>query len=146
LKRSTDEASRIAHGLLARVGLVEKDNAYPAQLSGGQQQRVAIARSLAAKPSILLCDEITSALDVSVQAAILHLIRDLSRSQGMSVLFVTHNIAAAAALAHRIAVLHHGELVEIGSANEICTMPRTTYAQELVRAARTSSIDQQLPS
>ena len=135
---------------MSHLASVELDSSYlaryPAQLSGGERQRVAIARSLAAKPSILLCDEITSALDVSVQAAILHLIRDLSRSQGMSVLFVTHNIAAAAALAHRIAVLHHGELVEIGSANEICTMPRTTYAQELVRAARTSSIDQQLPS
>jgi peptide/nickel transport system ATP-binding protein len=142
-----EEIRTTAMGHLASVELDSSYLArYPAQLSGGERQRVAIARSLAAKPSILLCDEITSALDVSVQAAILHLIRDLSRSQGMSVLFVTHNIAAAAALAHRIAVLHHGELVEIGSANEICTMPRTTYAQELVRAARTSSIDQQLPS
>jgi len=142
-----EEIRTTAMGHLASVELDSSYLArYPAQLSGGERQRVAIARSLAAKPSILLCDEITSALDVSVQAAILHLIRDLSRSQGMSVLFVTHNIAAAAALAHRIAVLHDGELVEIGSANEICTMPRTTYAQELVRAARTSSIDQQLPS
>jgi ABC-type dipeptide/oligopeptide/nickel transport system ATPase component len=86
-----------------------------------------------------LCDEITSALDVSVQASILHLIRDLSRSQGVAVLFVTHNIAAAAALAHRIAVLHQGKLIEIGTTDEICNLPRTPYTKELVRVARASS-------
>lgn len=112
---------------------------YPAELSGGERQRVAIARALAARPSILLCDEITSALDVSVQASILHLIRDLSRSQGVAVLFVTHNIAAAAALAHRIAVLHQGRLVEIGPTAEICNLPRNQYTKELLRVATASS-------
>jgi peptide/nickel transport system ATP-binding protein len=125
---------------LAEVGLGPNYlTRYPAELSGGERQRVAIARALAARPSILLCDEITSALDVSVQASILHLIRDLSRSQGVAVLFVTHNIAAAAALAHRIAVLHQGKLIEIGTTDEICNLPRTPYTKELVRVARASS-------
>jgi peptide/nickel transport system ATP-binding protein len=116
---------------------------YPAQLSGGERQRVAIARALAAKPSILLCDEITSALDVSVQAAILHLIRDLSRSQGVAVLFVTHNIAAAAALADRIGVLHQGRLVELGASAAICTTPSHSYTKTLVGSARAGT--DQLP-
>jgi peptide/nickel transport system ATP-binding protein len=124
---------------LAEVGLDPHFLAsYPAQLSGGERQRVAIARALAARPSILLCDEITSALDVSVQASILHLIRDLSRSQGVAVLFVTHNIAAAAALAHRIAVLHEGNLVESGAANKICAEPGNPYTKQLIAAARTA--------
>ena len=105
---------------------------YPAQLSGGERQRVAIARALAAKPSTLLCDEITSALDVSVQAAILHLIHNLSRSQGVAVLFVTHNIAAAAALADRIGVLHEGRLVELGPSATICASPQDSYTKSLV--------------
>ena len=109
---------------------------YPAQLSGGERQRVAIARALAAKPSILLCDEITSALDVSVQAAILHLIHDLSRSQGVAVLFVTHNIAAAAALADRIGVLHEGQLAELGPTAAVCSTPQHSYTKTLVRSAR----------
>jgi peptide/nickel transport system ATP-binding protein len=97
---------------------------------------VAIARALAAKPSILLCDEITSALDVSVQAAILHLIHDLSRSQGVAVLFVTHNIAAAAALADRIGVLHEGRLAELGPTAAVCSTPQHSYTKTLVRSAR----------
>ena len=116
---------------------------YPAQLSGGERQRVAIARALAAKPSILLCDEITSALDVSVQAAILHLIRDLSRSQGVAVLFVTHNIAAAAALADRIGVLHEGRLVELGTSAAVCGTPHDNYTKTLVGSARAGT--DQLP-
>jgi len=130
---------------VSRLGEVGLDRRYlvryPAQLSGGERQRVAIARALAAQPSLLLCDEITSALDVSVQASILHLIRDLSRSQGVAVLFVTHNIAAAAALAQRIALLHRGQLVETGAAAELCAMPRNPYTEELLRAAKAGSID-----
>jgi peptide/nickel transport system ATP-binding protein len=131
---------------LAEVGLDPRYLArYPAQLSGGERQRVAIARALAAQPSLLLCDEVTSALDVSVQASILHLIHDLSRSQGVAVLFVTHNIAAAAALAQRIAVLHQGKLVESRAPDELCAMPRSIYTEELLRAARAGSIDRRPP-
>lgn len=131
------EIEAAAASRLAEVGLGLQHLArYPAQLSGGERQRVAIARALAARPSILLCDEITSALDVSVQASILHLIRDLSLSHGVSVLFVTHNIAAAAALAHRIAVLHQGRLVETGAAAELCANPLNAHTKELVSAAR----------
>ena len=127
---------------LAEVGLDPRFlTRYPAQLSGGERQRVAIARALAAQPSLLLCDEITSALDVSVQASILHLIRDLSRSHGVAVLFVTHNIAAAAVLAHRIGVLHQGELVETGAATTLCAAPAKPYTKALVAAARAGSVD-----
>jgi peptide/nickel transport system ATP-binding protein len=132
---------------LRHLASVELDHRYltryPAQLSGGERQRVAIARALAAKPSILLCDEITSALDVSVQAAILHLIRDLSRSQGVAVLFVTHNIAAAAALADRIGVLHEGLLVELGASAAICATPQDSYTRTLVGSAKAGT--DQLP-
>jgi ABC-type glutathione transport system ATPase component len=139
LRRQRGRRSRLEHDPrhLAR---------YPAQLSGGERQRVAIARALAARPSILLCDEITSALDVSVHAAILHLIRDLSLSHGVAVLFVIHNIAAAAALAHLIAVLHQGKLAESGAAAELCAAPRTPYTKELVSATRAGWIDQRPPS
>ena len=130
---------------LRHLASVELDSRYlaryPGQLSGGEQQRVAIARALAAQPSILLCDEVTSALDVSVQAAILDLIRGLSRSQGVAVLFITHNIAVAATLAHRIAVLHRGKLVETGAAAELCSAPRDPYTRELLAAAMAGTID-----
>jgi peptide/nickel transport system ATP-binding protein len=119
---------------------------YPGQLSGGEQQRVAIARALAAEPSILLCDEVTSALDVSVQAAILDLIRGLSQSQGVAVLFVTHNLAVAATLANRIAVLHQGRQVETGAADELCASPREPYTRDLLAAAMAGSIERLVTS
>ena len=141
---------KIRHTALGLLTSVELDPRYlaryPGQLSGGEQQRVAIARALAAQPSILLCDEITSALDVSVQAAILNLIRGLSQSQGVAVLFVTHNLAVAATLAHRIAVLHRGRLVETGVAAELCAAPQEPYTRELLAAAEAGSIDRHVTS
>ncbi|MEX2297698.1 MAG: dipeptide ABC transporter ATP-binding protein [Dongiaceae bacterium] len=107
---------------------------YPAQLSGGERQRIAIARAYAAEPDILLCDEITSALDVSVQASILHLLRDLSRSRGTACILVSHDLAVVQALADRIAVLYRGRLVELGPSKRVCAGPAHPYTKALIAA------------
>jgi len=106
--------------LMDQVGL-RKDalDRYPHEFSGGQRQRIAIARALAVKPSLIVCDEPTSALDVSVQAQILNLLKELQDSLGVSFLFVTHNIGVVAYLADKVAVMHEGEIVEIGDASQI---------------------------
>ncbi len=121
--------------LLADVNLDPRYLArYPGQLSGGERQRVAIARAFAAKPEVLLCDEITSALDVSVQASVLRLIRDLGIARGVATLLVSHDLAAVRALSHRIAVLYRGELVEVGPAAEVCAAPMHPYTKALLAA------------
>lgn len=107
---------------------------YPGDLSGGERQRVAIARAFAANPDVILCDEITSALDVSVQASILKLIRDLVARREIACLFVSHDLAVVQALADRVAVLFHGRLVEIGPSRAICTTPGHPYTRALLSA------------
>ncbi|MEQ6897186.1 ABC transporter ATP-binding protein [Microbacterium sp. KR10-403] len=107
---------------------------YPAQLSGGMRQRVAIARCLAVRPQLIVADEITSALDASVQGAVLNLIRDLQRELGLSVLFITHNLAAVRYIADTTAVMRHGQIVETGDAAEIVAHPRHDYTRSLVAA------------
>jgi peptide/nickel transport system ATP-binding protein len=104
----------------------------PAQLSGGERQRVAIARAFAAGPDLLLCDEITTALDVSVQAAVLHLIRDLARKHDVAAIFVSHDLAVVRAIADRIAVLHNGKVVETNDARELCARPLDSYTRSLI--------------
>ena len=103
-------------------------------LSGGQKQRIAIARALAVKPSLIVCDEPTSALDVSVQAQILNLLKELQDSLGVSFLFVTHNIGVVAYLADKVAVMHEGEIVEIGDTSQILNSPQATYTKTLLSA------------
>jgi peptide/nickel transport system ATP-binding protein len=107
---------------------------YPRELSGGEKQRVAIARALAAKPLLLLCDEITSSLDVSTQAAIVALLEEL-KSDGLALLFITHNLALVHSIADRILVLEAGEIRELGSAVEVISRPVHRYTRELVAAA-----------
>ena len=104
----------------------------PGDLSGGQRQRVAIARALVNAPSLLVCDEITSALDVSVQASIIDLLRTLQAETGMSMLFVTHNICLARHISQRIAVLQHGQIVDSGSTDEVLEHPRHQYTRDLL--------------
>nr|WP_210335095.1 ABC transporter ATP-binding protein [Mesorhizobium mediterraneum] len=126
-----------AKTLLGRVRLPDPDaalRAYPHQLSGGQKQRVAIAAAIAAGPKLLIADEATSALDTIVQAEIVALIRQLVAEDGMTLLFVSHDIALAAELAERIAVFRHGELVELGATAQIIASPRHAYTRALLDA------------
>ena len=105
---------------------------YPSQLSGGQAQRVSIAMALALRSEVLLADEPTSALDVTVQAEILDLLRSLRAETGMSVLFISHDLAVIADLCERVAVMQRGRIVEEGIAREVLTTPTEPYTQELV--------------
>ncbi len=127
-----------AKSVAALLEMVQLDPGYakllPRQLSGGQRQRVALARALAARPDVLIADEITSALDVSVQGAALNLIRDLQAETGISILFISHNLAVVRYLADRIAVMRNGRLVEQGSTGEITERPQHPYTKELISA------------
>jgi peptide/nickel transport system ATP-binding protein len=107
---------------------------YPTQLSGGERQRVAIARALAAEPKLLLCDEILSALDVSVQANVLDLLRELQVKRGIAYLFISHDLAVVRWLAHRVGVLYQGQLCEIGGIQEVFSPPFHPYTEMLLQA------------
>ena len=126
-----------AAALLARVRIPDPEralSAYPHQFSGGQAQRIAIALAVAAGPRLLIADEVTSALDVLVQAEIVSLLRELSDDAGMTLLFITHDIALAGALADRVMVLHDARLVEGGPAGQVIETPRDPYTRALLAA------------
>jgi peptide/nickel transport system ATP-binding protein len=126
--------------LLERVSLsAEAASRFPDQLSGGERQRVAIARALAAEPALLVCDEVTSALDVSVQAAIVDLLADLRAQMGLSLLFITHNLALIRAIAERVVVMTEGRIVETGDIADVFTAPQADYTRKLL--ANTPSIE-----
>ena len=124
--------------LLESVGLVPPGDflrRYPYQLSGGQLQRVGIARALAARPALLLADEPTSMLDVSIRLTIMNLLLDLQRSQSLSLVFVTHDLAGASYVSDQIAIMYAGQILEVGPASEVMGDPRHPYTQLLRRAA-----------
>jgi peptide/nickel transport system ATP-binding protein len=140
-KSRTQREARIDE-LLARVGLSpEAKYRYPHAFSGGQRQRIAIARALAVDPRLIVCDEPTSALDVSVQAQILNLLRELQRNFGLAYLFITHNISVVEFLAHEVAVLYLGRIVERGTVDEVLNHPKHPYTQALLSAVPTIEKD-----
>jgi peptide/nickel transport system ATP-binding protein len=125
---------RSAEELLDAVGLPGTARAYPHQLSGGQRQRVVLAMALANEPSLLICDEPTTALDVTVEAQILSLIRSaLSRESAL--LFITHDLAVVASVCERVLVMLDGEIVEAGSTREVLTSPKHEYTRKLLDAS-----------
>ncbi len=129
------ERTRRAAELLERVEMPGDSLwRYPHEFSGGQRQRLAIARALVLEPRFILCDEITSALDVSVQAGILKLLRRLVDEDGLGMLFITHNMGVVEYLADRMAVMHQGRLVETGVTAEVLRAPRDDYTQKLLAA------------
>ena len=133
-----DVAETRAKELLERVSLpAESLQKFPHEFSGGQRQRLCIARSLMVRPRILLCDEVTSALDVSVQAQILHLLDDLRNEFGLSILFISHDMQVVRALSDEVLVMYFGHVVERGHADEVLTNPQHEYTQKLLASVPT---------
>ena len=134
---SKKEAACRAKELIERLGLpkeLSKKDRLPSELSGGQCQRILIAMALACKPDVLLCDEPTTALDVTVQKQTLDLILSLQKEMNFAVLFVTHNLAVAAGICSHLAVMHHGKIVERAATKEILLTPKDEYTKMLLSA------------
>ncbi|MFN3602328.1 MAG: ABC transporter ATP-binding protein [Dietzia sp.] len=134
---SRQEKADKARAALEAVSLTpELLNRYPDQLSGGERQRVAIARALIVEPQVLVCDEITSALDVSVQAALVETLLQLRAERGVSLIFITHNLALVRSIAQRLVVLDGGVIVEAGETATVLDRPQATYTRSLLAAGR----------
>jgi oligopeptide transport system ATP-binding protein len=134
LAKGTELRHRVQE-LLERVGLSpEHYNRFPHEFSGGQRQRIGIARAIALKPKLVICDEPVSALDVSIQAQIVNLLDDLQDEFGLAYLFVAHDIGVVRHISDRIAVMHDGKIVEQGSADQVCENPQDDYTKKLLAA------------
>ena len=126
---------RIAE-VLQRVGMpVDTAQRYPGQFSGGQRQRIAIARAVIAKPRLIVCDEPVSALDLSVQAQVLNLLKELQQSMGLAMLFISHDLTVVRHVSHRTVVLYRGDIVEQGDAAQVHEHPQHPYTRALLAAA-----------
>ena len=133
LKKSETECRELAKQMLEKVGLGERLDYYPANLSGGQQQRVAIARALAMQPKVLLCDEITSALDPELVNEVLGVVRQLA-SEGMTLIMVTHEMRFAREVGDKLVFMHHGKVHEVGHPREVFAAPRTAELANFIGA------------
>jgi peptide/nickel transport system ATP-binding protein len=130
-KQIKDNAIR----LLTQVGLTDAFfSRFPHQLSGGQRQRVVIARALASKPELLICDESVAALDISVQAQVLNLLNQLKKELGLSYLFISHDLAVVKYMSDRIMVMKDGQLVELQEADKLYAEPQSQYTKKLIEA------------
>lgn len=133
--RAAQEVDRRVDELLERVGLpLDTRRKVPAELSGGQVRRVAVARALAGEPRVIVADESVAGLDVSVQAQLLNLLRDLQRDEGLAMVFVTHDLGVASYLCERVAVMYLGRIVEMGPTREVLARPLHPYTQGLMQA------------
>jgi microcin C transport system ATP-binding protein len=131
-----EERGKLVTEVLKEVGMEEgAEQRYPHEFSGGQRQRIAIARALVLKPRFIVLDEPTSALDMSVQAQIVDLLRDLQERYNLSYLFISHDLRVVRALAHHVAVMKEGKVVEEGPAEKIFQRPSSKYTHTLMRAA-----------
>jgi len=131
---ATDRLNKVQQ-LLQKVGLPSNSGErYPHEFSGGQRQRICIARALAVEPKLIICDEPTSALDVSVQAQIIQLLKTLQQQQGISYLFITHDLAVVAEIAHEVAVMYQGKIVELGHVEQVLKEPKHDYTKKLLQA------------
>lgn len=130
---SRQERENRAYEVLEQVGLKrEYAQKYSYELSGGECQRAAIGRAIMIRPELLICDEVTSALDVSVQAQIIRLLKGLADEMGMAYLFISHDLALVSSLCDRIAVMYHGEIVESGKVREVIDHPKQEYTKRLL--------------
>jgi ABC-type glutathione transport system ATPase component len=130
-----EEATDRVRHLFELVGLERSMlNNYPHQFSGGQRQRVCIARALALKPELVIADEAVSALDVSVQAQVMNLMLELQQEMGLSYLFISHDLAVVERIAHRVAVMYLGQIIELGSREQVFRDPRHSYTKRLLGA------------
>ena len=121
--------------MLKRVGLAESDmSKYPHEFSGGQRQRIGIARALVLEPKVVVCDEPVSALDVSIQAQILLLLKELQQEMSLSYIFISHDLRVVRHIADEIAVMHQGKIVEKGNIQEVYESPKQQYTQNLLKA------------
>ena len=139
---SRDEALRRAREVLVAVGIPSPDErlqAYPHELSGGMRQRIAIAIALINRPRLIIADEPTTALDVSIQGQIIHEVKKLCRSSGTALIWITHDLAVVAGLADRIAVMYAGRIVEEGSTAEVIRAPRHPYTRGLIESVPSRS-------
>jgi oligopeptide transport system ATP-binding protein len=144
--RPREEIGARVRELLSLVGLPERAlQVRPAALSGGQRQRVAIARALALEPEVLIADEPTTSLDVSIQAVILELFAQLGKDLGLGLLLITHNLAVVGAICDRVAVMYLGRIIEVGTTEAVLTDPRHPYTRRLVAAVPRLSVQKRAP-
>ena len=139
------EARKRAMELLETVGLPDKAKAYPVQLSGGQKQRIAIARALASDPEVLLCDEATSALDPQTTDSILKLLQKINRERGITVIIITHQMSVIEQICHRVAILDHGVVAEVGRVEDVFSNPKSKAGRRLVSPSAALPLPEDMP-
>ncbi len=133
--KTNDEMREQVYELLELVGLNrEHINRFPHEFSGGQRQRIGIARALALEPEILICDEPISALDVSIQAQVVNLLKDLQKEKGLTMIFIAHDLSMVKYISDRVAVMFRGKIVELGSPDEVYNNPQHIYTKSLISA------------
>lgn len=142
--KSKEEIKKRVPELLEMVGLTDRADYYPAQLSGGQKQRVGIARALANEPTILLCDEVTSALDPSTTSSILQLLRKINESLEITIVIITHEMEVVQQICHRVAVMEDGQVIEVNSVYELFANPQTELAKQFIQTVHSLTLPERL--